>query len=119
MVETQGPAHINLQVADVHRAKASYERVFGLQELFWDGPGMVFLRPPGPHDTFTLQQAPKASREASNIDHFGLRLVDQRQLDRAIEEVLAAGGTLLERGEHQPGSPYAYVTDPDGHVIEL
>jgi hypothetical protein len=28
-------------------AKAFSERVFGLQELFWDGPGMVFLRPPG------------------------------------------------------------------------
>jgi hypothetical protein len=39
--------------------------------------------------------------------------------ERAIEEVIAAGGALLERGEHQPGSPYAYVTAPDGHVIEL
>ena len=34
MVETQGLTHINLLVADVHRAKAFYERVFGLQELF-------------------------------------------------------------------------------------
>jgi len=44
MVETQGLTHINLLVADVHRAKAFYERVFGLQELFWDGPGMVFSK---------------------------------------------------------------------------
>jgi predicted enzyme related to lactoylglutathione lyase len=94
--------------------KAFYERVFGLQELFWDGPGVVFLRPPSTPDTITLQQSPEASRRAGNIDHFGLRLVDRRQLDRAIEEVIAAGGTLLERGEHQPGSPYAYVTDPAG-----
>ena len=66
-----------------------------------------------------FSRAPKASRGAGNIDYFGLRLVDRLQLERAIEEVLAAGGTLLERGEHQPGSPYACVTDPDGHVIEL
>ena len=44
VVETQGLTHINLLVADVHRAKAFYERVFGSQELFWDGPDMVFLR---------------------------------------------------------------------------
>jgi catechol 2,3-dioxygenase-like lactoylglutathione lyase family enzyme len=62
MVETQGLTHINLLVADVHRAKTFYERVFGLQELFWDGPGMVFLRPPGTQDTITLQQSPNASR---------------------------------------------------------
>jgi catechol 2,3-dioxygenase-like lactoylglutathione lyase family enzyme len=78
-----------------------------------------FLRPPGTRDTITLQQSPDASGGTGNIDHFGFRLADRRQLDRAIEEVIAAGGALLERGEHQPGSPYAYVTDPDGHVIEL
>jgi catechol 2,3-dioxygenase-like lactoylglutathione lyase family enzyme len=36
MVETEGLTHINLPVADVHRAKAFYERPFGLQELFRD-----------------------------------------------------------------------------------
>jgi catechol 2,3-dioxygenase-like lactoylglutathione lyase family enzyme len=119
MVETRGLTHINLLVADVHRAKAFYERVFGLRELFWDGPGMVFLRPPGTRDTITLQQSPAASRGTGNIDHFGFRLADRRQLERAIEEVIAAGGSLLKRGEHQPGTPYADVTDPNGHVIEL
>jgi catechol 2,3-dioxygenase-like lactoylglutathione lyase family enzyme len=119
VIETQGLTHINLLVADVHRTKLFYERVFGLQEMFWDGPGMVFLRPPGTYGTITLQQSPGASRGPGNIDHFGFRLADRSQLDRAIEEVIAAGGALLERGEHQPGNPYAYVTDPDGHVIEL
>ena len=65
--------------------------MFGLQELFWDGPGMVFLRPPGTHDTITLQQRPDAARGTRNIDHFGFRPADRRQLDRAIEELIAAG----------------------------
>ena len=69
--------------------------------------------------TITPQQRPDACRGTGNIDHFGFRLADRRQLDRAIEEVIAAGGTLLERGEHQAESSYAYLTDPDGHVIEL
>jgi catechol 2,3-dioxygenase-like lactoylglutathione lyase family enzyme len=119
MIATQGLTHINLLVADVGRAKAFYETVFGLEELFWDGPGLVFLRPPGTRDTITLQLGADGERGTGGIDHFGLRLADASQLDRAIEEVVAAGGALLERGEHEPGRRYAYVADPDGHVIEL
>ena len=32
---------------------------------------------------------------------------------------LRAGGTLVKRGEHAPGVPFAYIRDPDGYVIEL
>jgi catechol 2,3-dioxygenase-like lactoylglutathione lyase family enzyme len=37
----------------------------------------------------------------------------------AIDELVKAGGVLVERGEHEPGRPYAYVADPDGHIIEF
>ena len=51
----------------------------------------------------------------------------QKQLDRAatsdleaaIQAVTEAGGSLVERGEHQPGVPFAYVADPDGYVVEF
>jgi catechol 2,3-dioxygenase-like lactoylglutathione lyase family enzyme len=36
-----------------------------------------------------------------------------------IRQVEAAGGRLVERGEHAPGIPFAYVADPDGYLIEL
>jgi catechol 2,3-dioxygenase-like lactoylglutathione lyase family enzyme len=119
MTETQGLTHINLLVADIGRAKTFYETVFGFQEMFWDGPGLVFLRPPGTNDTITLQEDRKSTGITGNIDHFGLRLTDKSQLGRAIEEVIEAGGQLVERGEHEPGRAYAYVSDPDGHIIEL
>jgi catechol 2,3-dioxygenase-like lactoylglutathione lyase family enzyme len=118
MIKTHGLTHINLLVEDIRRAKIFYQTVFGLEEMFWDGPHLVFLRPPGTQDTITLQQSLDA-RGVGNIDHFGFRLADKRDFDRAIEEVVAAGGTLIERGEHEPGRPFAYVADPDGHVIEL
>ena len=119
MIRTQGLTHINLLVADVQRAKAFYETVFGLEAMYWDGPDLVFMRPPGTRDTITLQQSEDAGRGPGNIDHFGFRLADPADLDAAVEAVAAAGGRLLERGEHQPGKRYAYVADPDGHVIEL
>jgi catechol 2,3-dioxygenase-like lactoylglutathione lyase family enzyme len=119
MIRTQGLTHINLLVADVARAKRFYETVFGLQELFWDGPDLVFLRPPGTNDTITLQAGAERAGVTGNIDHFGFRLAEPGQLEAAIAEVVAAGGALIERGEHAPGRPFAYVADPDGHVIEL
>jgi catechol 2,3-dioxygenase-like lactoylglutathione lyase family enzyme len=119
MIETQGLTHINLLVDDIGRAKTFYETVFGFEVMFWDGPGLVFLKPPGTNDTITLQENPDLARVAGNVDHFGFRLTDKSQLDRAIEEVLEAGGALVERGEHEPGRAYAYVADPDGHIIEL
>jgi catechol 2,3-dioxygenase-like lactoylglutathione lyase family enzyme len=119
MIRTHGLTHINLLVADVHRAKAFYETAFGFEELFWAGPAMVFLRPPGTEDTITLQENPEGAGVTGNVDHFGFRLAGDSGLDEAIEEVVRAGGSFVERGEHAPGAPYAYVADPDGHVIEL
>jgi catechol 2,3-dioxygenase-like lactoylglutathione lyase family enzyme len=36
-----------------------------------------------------------------------------------VERVKAAGGRLLDRGEHAPGVHYAYVADLDGYAIEI
>jgi catechol 2,3-dioxygenase-like lactoylglutathione lyase family enzyme len=119
MVAVKGLTHHNLLVADVHRSKAFYESVFGFQLMFWAGPTLAFVKLDGTNDVLALQQSPDAARGAGNIDHFGFRLADDGQREQAIEEVIAAGGALVERGEHGPGNPYAYVKDPDGHVIEL
>jgi predicted enzyme related to lactoylglutathione lyase len=53
------------------------------------------------------------------VAHFGFRLVDPDDIDRAIAEVERAGGRLHRRGEFAPGLPYAYVADPDGYEIEI
>ncbi len=119
MIEIEGLTHIHLFVADLDRSLRFYRDVFGLEEMFRDGPKMVFLRPPNSSDTITLNAVPEKAGQTGGVDHFGFRLVDTNQLDRAIEEVERAGGRLLERGEHAPGSPYAYVADPDGYMIEL
>jgi predicted enzyme related to lactoylglutathione lyase len=40
-------------------------------------------------------------------------------LEEAIAAVEGAGGKLLNRGADDRTSPYAYVSDPDGYVLEL
>ena len=122
MIETEGLTHIHLVVADLQRSLTFYETVFGMEEQFRSGPAMVFLRTPGAYDTITINEDAARADDAGRrdgVDHFGFRLRDPEDLERAIREVEAAGGKLVERGNHGPGIPYAYVSDPDGYLIEL
>jgi catechol 2,3-dioxygenase-like lactoylglutathione lyase family enzyme len=115
MIETEGLTHVQLIVRDVRRSLAFYEAVFGMEVRFWEGRRMVFIGTPGRRDTITLHQ----SEDIGGVDHIGFRLVDRSRLDEAIAAVTSAGGQVVERGEHGPGHRFAYVTDPDGYVIEL
>jgi len=122
MVRTQGLTHIHLVVRDLERSLRFYCDVFGMCEQFRAGPKMVFLNTAGSRDMITLNEDPAAAAAAGTmggIAHFGFRLEDASQLDAAIAEVERAGGKLVERGKHGGLAPYAYVTDPDGYVIEL
>lgn len=122
MIKTQGLTHIHLIVRDLERSLAFYQNVFGLEERFRDGPNMVFLNTPGSRDLITLNENPSEAHQAGvtgGLAHFGFRLDNPADIDAAIQEVQNAGGKLVNRGEHQPGVPYAYVEDPDGYIIEL
>jgi len=117
LVETHGLTHLSLLVRDPDRSLRFYADVFGVVEYFRDERS-VQAKGPGPHDVIAFEQRPDAG-EPGGIDHFGFRLTDPAHIDRAVEEVLRAGGRLLRRGEFGPGLPYAYVTDPDGYQIEI
>ena len=122
MIGTQGLTHIHLMVRDLDRALTFYKRVFGLEVRFREGRHMVFLNTPGRQDLITLNEDPHEAEVAgvnAGVNHFGFRLSDGAGLDAAITEVEAAGGTLIKRGEHAPGVPFAYIRDPDGYLIEL
>ena len=120
VIRTEGLTHVHQIVEDLDRSLRFYTEAFGLEEQFRDGPSIVFLRTPGSADSITLNGRrgdPRIGR--GGIDHLGFRLVDKADLDDAVRQVEAAGGRLVERGEHQPGVPFAYVEDPDGYRIEL
>ena len=122
MIRTQGLTHIHLVVRDLRRSLRFYKDVFGMEERFRDGPKMVFLNTPGSQDLITLNEDPAEVDLAGvngGVAHFGFRLSDTAEIDAAIVEIEAAGGRLIQRGEHAPGVTFAYVEDPDGYVIEL
>jgi catechol 2,3-dioxygenase-like lactoylglutathione lyase family enzyme len=76
---------------------------------------------PGSGVCATTYRCPRSARteRQNGIDHFGFRLSDKTSLDAAIDEVERSGGRIIDRGEDALGRPYAYVTHPDGYMIEL
>jgi catechol 2,3-dioxygenase-like lactoylglutathione lyase family enzyme len=121
MIKTCGLTHIHLMVTDIQRSLVFYQTVFGMEVKFWAGEGLVFLNTPGSNDLIALHQAAldQPSGSGGGILHFGFQLQDRADLEEAIKEIVAAGGTLTKRGEFTPGMPFAYVNDPDGYEIEL
>ena len=120
-VRTAGIRHIHLLVADLERSIRFYGEAFGMQEKFRDGDDLVFLNTPGTHDSLALHLVPVDERvgQSGGYEHFGITVLDRGALDDAIAAIEAAGGKLVEKGEHAPGIGYAYVSDPDGYVIEI
>ena len=120
-----GIRHVHLLVNDQERAIEFYRDAFGMEEQFRDG-AIAFVGTPGGGDSLALHLATTdAERERvgqlGGYEHFGIHILDRSGdgIDEAVRRVEAAGGRLLDRGEHAPGIGYAYVTDVDGYAIEI
>ena len=118
MIRSRGLNHIQLNVRNLARSVAFYEKAFGLKVKFRIGRGMAFLQSPGADDLITLsKRSGKDVAGSGGLAHFGFAM--DAPIEKCITQVTRAGGKLIDRGEHAPGVEYAYVSDPDGYVIEL
>jgi len=122
-IETLGIRHIHLLVSEHARSVAFYNQVFGMEVGFQDG-NILFLSSPRGRDSLALHLAESEDErtkvgQQGGYEHFGITVKDRDRLDEAIGLVIEAGGKLVDKGEHAPGIPYAYVSDPDGYVIEI
>jgi catechol 2,3-dioxygenase-like lactoylglutathione lyase family enzyme len=122
-IETRGIRHVHLLVSEHARSVAFYKHVFGMEVGFRDG-SILFLHSPGGRDDLALHLAVTDDERArvghqGGCEHFGITVRDRSRLDDAIALVVEAGGKLVDKGEHAPAVPYAYISDPDGYVIEI
>ena len=118
MVRTYGLTHVALSVRDAARSAAFYKQVFGAVEVYAQ-QGFIQLQTPGARDVLVLEEDPERAGRAGGIVHFGFRLIDPSDIDRARKAVEAAGGTVREHGEFVPGEPYLFAIDPDGYELEI
>jgi catechol 2,3-dioxygenase-like lactoylglutathione lyase family enzyme len=118
MVRTYGMTHVALAVRDAERALGFYRQVLGVAPVY-RAAGFIQAQTPGSRDVLVFEEGASRPGERGGIAHFGFRLVDPADIDRAIEAVRAAGGTIRDQGEFCPGEPYVFFTDLDGYEVEI
>jgi catechol 2,3-dioxygenase-like lactoylglutathione lyase family enzyme len=118
MAPTFGISHIAMKVRDLDRAVRFYEEAFGAKQ-YMRGARTAQVLGPGPTDVIAFELMPEGAGKPGGLIHFGLRLTSPAALDQVLERILAAGGTLKERGDFGENQPYAFVLDPEGYEIEI
>ena len=118
MVRTHGLTHIALAVVDAERSLRFYKTVFGMKPVYRNA-GFIQAQTPGSRDVLVFEEnAPRPGKRVG-IAHFGFRLIDPADIERAAKAVTTAGGKILSKGEFCPGEPYLFFTDPDGYEVEI
>jgi catechol 2,3-dioxygenase len=111
---------VRLNVADIARSRAFYERVIGLvgQER---EDGAVGLSVPDGHALVELRgdsSAPALDRRATGLYHLAILLPSRRDLALALGRLAAARWPLDGASDHLV-SEALYLSDPDGNGIEV
>jgi catechol 2,3-dioxygenase-like lactoylglutathione lyase family enzyme len=118
MIKTLGLTHLALTVSDLERSFQFYHDVFGMLAVYRE-PHFLQAQTPGARDVLVLEEGTTDVGKSGGIKHFGFRLADPRDIDRAVKTIEHAGGTIKDRGEFVPGEPYVFFTDPDGYSVEV
>ncbi len=113
-----------LQVADLERSVAYYERVLGLRRLVATaGPASVALMAPQGEEGALVElrelagAAPMPRRGRTGLFHFAILLPDRASLGRFVRH-LDVIGEHAGAGDHLVSEAF-YLTDPDGLGIEV
>lgn len=119
MIPTFGLTHLALGVADVERAFAFYESVFGMVAVYRSNT-FLQAQTPGARDVLVFEKAPPRDvGRSGGIAHFGFRLTDAADIAAVASAIETAGGSVVEQGEFCPGEPYVFARDRDGYMIEV
>jgi catechol 2,3-dioxygenase-like lactoylglutathione lyase family enzyme len=118
MIKTLGLTHLALTVSDLERSFQFYHDVFGMLAVYREN-SFLQAQTPGARDVLVLEEGTENIGRSGGIKHFGFRLTDARDIDRAATAIERAGGKIKHRGEFSPGEPYVFFTDPDGYEVEV
>jgi predicted enzyme related to lactoylglutathione lyase len=89
-------------------------------ETMYNHDGFIQMRTPGCNDIIVFEQRKnKPFGDTGGIAHFGFRLKSPDYIDDIVNKVIRAGGTIIDKGEFVPGSPYVFFKDPDGYEVEV
>jgi catechol 2,3-dioxygenase len=125
--------HANLFVSDLERSMTFYQKVCGLREVFREEAIQAgFLSNGNTHHDLALMQASGQKRVGrdgfvqldggrgtkAGLNHFGFEMENERALVEAFKRARDAGVKVDRTADHQI-SRSAYLSDPDGNVLEF
>jgi catechol 2,3-dioxygenase-like lactoylglutathione lyase family enzyme len=110
--------HVSLNVADIERSVAFYQKAFGVPASK-RRPGYAKFDLESPSLNLTMVEAP---RTGVNASHFGVQVASTGDVDEARRRFEAAG--LVTASEENTACCYAlqdkvWVEDPDGNSWEV
>jgi catechol 2,3-dioxygenase-like lactoylglutathione lyase family enzyme len=115
---------ITLGVVDLVRSKRFYAEGFGWASVF-ENEDIIFFQMNGfVLGTFRKQTLDedmnRIGSTASGAYALAHNVAERDGVEPAMEQLLAAGGTLLRAADSPPhGGFRGYVADPDGHAWEI
>jgi len=121
-----GFTHVALQVSDIDRSIAFYERWADMQvvdRLEDPKSGNKAARLSDKRSTFVValvQGAQPVEHRLGGLGHLGIGCATRDEVDRLTAEAERDG--CLQRGPIDSGYPlgyWAFLADPDGHQLEL
>ena len=117
-VDTYGLTHVALAVKDPRASAEFYKSVLAAIPVYEDADA-IQVQTPGSRDVIVFERNPSQAGRAGGISHFGFRLRNPDDIEKACYEIEKAGGTIRNRGEFVPGEPYVFFSDPDGYEVEI
>ena len=117
--KTFGLTHLAISVHNIERTLQFYQQVFSMKVMYHE-KNMIQLTTPGCKDILVFEETTTQSiGHTGGIAHFGFRLRYAEDIEEMNKKIIEAGGTIIEKGEFVPGSPFIFFKDPDGYTIEV
>ena len=122
------PARISIitfGVADIARSVAFYEAIgwercsSSMDDIAWFRTADSYLGLFGWNDLIEDVQLVAPTRGSFGGTTHSINIETADAVDAALDEAVAAGGTLLKPGTELPFGYGGYFADPDGHVWEV
>jgi catechol-2,3-dioxygenase len=108
-------------VRDIDASIVFYDAVFGAT-IMYRKQGFGQIQTNDSNDIIVFEEDAGKSKmigKSAGILHFGFRLKNPNDLETIANRVVAAGGTIIDKGEFCPGEPYMFFKDLDGYEVEV